>query len=234
MHLQGSSASIGKATLAHWMRVKLGVDYLTNIGTPAPLGLVSEPADYPRCAAAASKIVPREQSGKPKLSGAQIKRKCQQLYQAIKEQVLSSLITAQWTAVEASKAGVHVSAAALHGNFERYRDQDMPSEAQLHKYLTDRHWSISDILFERKQSLLLIGLTPKLEAESKRAGGGEAGYAKVILAHQRKQLAETSCQKGYVVPGCKEYREPPGGPYAPNVILEAFVAGRASSRGYLE
>lgn len=229
VHLQGSSASISKATLDHWMRAKVGADFRASIGTKGPQGLVAEPADYSECAEAAKKIVPRSFTGKLKLSDAQIRRKCQELHQAVKEQALSSLIAEQWAAVEAAEAGVRISPAFLHKEYERYRAQTFPIEAELQRYLADRHWSISDVLFEVKRNLLARGLAPKFQAEVAKAGGGEAGYAKLTLEHYHAHIAKTSCKAGYVVPGCKEYREPPGGPLAPNVIIEAFAGGRASS-----
>ena len=227
---QGSSASISKATLAHWMQVKVDSDYFSSLAKPAPAGLVSEPADYSECSAVASKIVPHDSAGKLELTASQIEQKCRQLHQVVKEQALESLITAQWTAIEAAKAGVSVSTAALHNDFVRYRNQDMPTEAQLRRFLEQRHSSVSDILFERREGLLEKGLGPKVEAEVARAGGGEAGYVKVVQARYLAHVAKTSCKAGYVVPHCKEYREPAGGPLAANVILEAFAHGRVSSR----
>lgn len=222
---QGSSASIDKASLNHWMRAKVGADFRASIGTKGPEGLVSEPADYAECTAAAKKIVPRSFTGKLKLSDVEIQRKCQELYGAAKEQALSALIRSQWATIEAAKVGVHVSPAFLHKEFERYRKVALPSEAELQRYLTERHWSVSDILFELRQSILDRTLRPKYAAEAKRVTG-----ANVLLALYHTRVAKTTCEKGYVVPGCREYRELPGGPPAPNIILEGFAQGRVSSK----
>jgi hypothetical protein len=228
VQLQGSSVSISKATLDHWMRAKVGADFRASIVTKGPQGLVSEPANYAECAAAAKKIVPRGSTGELKLSDAQINRKCQELHQAVKEQALGFLIAAQWAATEAAQAGVHVSPALLHKEYERYRAQRFPIETELQSYLAERNWSVSDVLFEIKQNLLARAMASKLQAEGKTVGGG--GYTKLVLEHEGAHIAKTSCKEGYVVPGCKEYREPRGGRIAPNLVLEAFVAGRASSK----
>ena len=229
VQLQGSSASISKSTLDHWMRAKVGADFRASIGTKGPQGLVSEPADYSECAAAARKIVRRSFTGKLKLSDAQIKRKCQELHQAVKEQALGSLIAMRWAEIEAARAGTHISPAFLHKEYERYRAHTFPIEAELQRYLAERHWSISDVLFEVKRNLLARELAPKFEAEARKAGD-DGGFAKLGLGQEHAHIAKTSCEAGYVVPGCREYREPPGGPIAPNLVLEAFAAGRASSK----
>lgn len=227
---RGSSASISRATLDHWMRTTVSADYRARIGTKAPLGLASEPAKASECVAAAQKIVPHDSRGKSKLSDSLIASKCHELHEAIKEQALGALITSQWTAIEAAQAGIHVSPAQLHAAFERYRNQDLPTEAELQKYLAERNWGVSDMIFEVKQRLFEAGLKPKFEAEVKRAGGTDAAYAKLALAQYRSHVAKTSCKDGYVVSGCKEYREPPEGAPVPNLILEAFAEGLASQK----
>ncbi len=224
VHFQGSSESISKATLNHWMHAKAGADFRAIIGTKGPQGLVAEPANYAECSEAVKKVVPRSFTGQLKLSDVQIKRKCEELYGAVKGQALLSLIQAHWAAVDAAKAGVHVSPASLHKAYERYRAGFLPSEADLHKYLTERNLSVSDLVFEVKQGLFKRTLKPKYLAEAKQRGG------EILLARYREHVAKTSCAKGYVVAGCKGYREPAGGAPAPNVILEGFAQGQGSSK----
>jgi hypothetical protein len=149
-HIQGSSASTSKATLNHWTRALAGADFRASVGTKGPQGLVAEPADYSECAAAARKVVPRSFTGQLKLSDAQIEQKCHELYRSIKAQALSYLLSAQWTALEGKEQGIEVSDALLQSEFARYRKQNYPNEADLQRYLDDRHWVLSDILYQLK------------------------------------------------------------------------------------
>jgi len=230
VQLEGSSASITRGTLNHWMRATVGVDFRASIGTKGPQGLVAEPANYPECMQAAEKIVPRSFSGQLKLTDAQLKLKCQQLHQAIKEEALGFLIQMRWSELEAANAGAKITPAALHAEYEAYLKRTFPAEGQLQKYLAERHWSTADVLFEVKRNLLARVLIPRFQAEVQKAGGGNAVYAALTIAQGHARTAKTHCKAGYVVPGCKGYREPSGGPLAPNVIIEAFAQGRVSSR----
>lgn len=226
--IEGTSATITKPMLNHWMRAMAGGDFRTNIGTKAPAGLVSEPANYPECEAAARKIVPRSYTGQMKLSSAQISQKCRELHHAIKAQALSFLISVAWTVAEGEEFGLKVSEAELHKEFARFRTQPYPTAADLKRYLSEHRWELSDILYQLKRNILVRRILPKFEAKVKRAGGGEAVYAKLALERYKRLIARTSCKPGYLAPGCKQYHGPESVSPAPNVILEQFVQGVTS------
>jgi hypothetical protein len=227
-NVQGSSASITKPMLDHWMRALAGADFRSTIGTKGPRGLVSEPADEGECAEAAKKIVPRSFTGKLKLTGEQIKRKCQQLHDAVKAQALSFLLSVQWTVAEGAEQGLHVSDADLHREFARSRGALYPTEADLQKYLAERQWTLSDVLYQLKRAVLVTRILPKFQQRVKRAGGGEAVYAKLALERYQGLIAKTTCRAGYVVQGCKGYREPAREATPPNALLEQFAQGRGA------
>lgn len=225
-HIEGRSASISKPTLNHWMRALAGEDFRQGVGTTGPRGLVAEPANYAECSSAAKKLVPKTASGQRRLSEAQIAQKCHELYRSVKEQALSFLISAQWTLAEGAEQGVTVSSALLHSEFVRSREQAYPTEADLQRYLAERHWTLADLLYQLKIGVLVAKLQPKFEAAVKRAGGGERTYVKLALEHYKRLIVKTSCRPGYVVPDCKEYHGSPTGPPSGEVIVERFVQGR--------
>jgi hypothetical protein len=227
-HIQGSSESISRGMLDHWMHAMAGGDFRAIIGTKGPKDLVAEPADYPGCMSAAEKIVPRSFTGKPKLSDQQIAFKCHQLYSAIKEQAISFLISVQWTVIEGAEQGLKVSNAQLQREFARYRKHVYPTEADLSGYLAERNWVRSDVLYQLKRNILVTAILPKFEARVKKAGGGEKVYAKLALERYKALIARTKCQPGFIAPNCSEYREPSSAAPSPNVILEALVKGQAS------
>jgi hypothetical protein len=222
-HIQGSSATITKPMLDHWMRMFVGSDFRANVGTKAPVGLVSEPANYPRCAEAAKKVIPRSYTGKLELSEAAISEKCHELYQAIKAQALAYLLSVQWTVLEGEEQGVSVSDTELHKEFQLLRKNIYKSQANQQKYLAERHMVVADVLYQLKRNLLTRRLTPKFEAKVAKAGGGQSTYVRLALARYKGLIAKTSCKPGYVVEGCKGYREPKVAPPSPSVILEGFA-----------
>jgi len=224
VRIRGSSATITKPMLDHWMRTVVGSDFRANVGTKAPEGLVAEPADYPRCIEAAKKVIPRSPTGKLKLSEAQTAIACRHLYQAIKAQALAYLLSVQWTVLEGNEQGVRVSDAELHREFQRYREENFHgSQANEQAYLRERHMTVDDLLYQLKRNLLTRRLQPKFEALVAKAGGGQRTYVRLALAHYSRLIARTTCKPGYVVPGCKGYHEPAVPLPSPSVILEGFA-----------
>jgi len=208
------------------MRAWAGQDFRASVGTKAPLGLVSEPADYGECEQAAKKVIPRSFTGKLKIPNAQIAQKCRLLHDAIKTQALNYLISTEWTLIEGAEEGLRVSNKQLHEAFARERKLRYPTEADLRKYLSEQSLTLSDLLYQLKRSILVSRILPRFEAKVKKAGGGEKVYVKLALERYKKLIAGTRCKPGYVVTDCREYTPPPKAEPAPNTILESFVQRR--------
>jgi hypothetical protein len=229
-HVEGSSATITKPMLDHWMRAVVATDYRVSTGSPAPVGFASDPANYGQCAHAARKIVPRITTGELKLTNAEIARKCHQLYQTIRNQAMSYLLSAQWTMLEAKERRVPLSDAELHKEFLRYRKEAYASPAAFQTYMQERQLVLSDVLYQLKRNVLVSRLLPKFKAKViAEAGSSEKAYAKVALERYRARIAKTSCKAGYVMEDCKEYRAPAKPLPSANVLLEGFVHARANT-----
>jgi hypothetical protein len=142
---------------------------------------------------------------------------------SIKAQALAFLLSVQWTTLEGEEQGVRVSDAEVRKDFERFSREYYKSEANQRKYLAERHWVVADVLYQIKRNMIANRLAPKLRAAAEKSGGGEAAYTRLALAHNRTLVSKTSCKPGYVVPGCKEYRQPAVSPPSPSVILEGFA-----------
>jgi hypothetical protein len=226
-HIKGTSAIITKPMLDHWMRSLASGDFRQNLASIAPQGLVAEPANYPECVKAAKTIVPKTTDGLPQLSDGQLTQKCHELYNAVKTQALGFLITVEWTVAEAAEMGITVSSAAVRRGFERYRHEAFHSDAEFHKYISERGWTPADMLYRYKLEMLVHKLLPRFEAKVKQAGGGEQIYAKLALERYRKRIGRTSCHPGYVVPQCREYHETASPAPSPREVLKAFVVGQA-------
>jgi hypothetical protein len=222
-HIRGSSATIGKPMLDHWMRADVATDFRTSVGRRAPAGLVAEPANYAECTQAAKRVVPKAHTGKPKLTGAAIAEKCRQLYYAVRNQALSFLLSAQWTELEAEELGIHLSTAELHKEFVRYRNEQFETQAKFERYMGEDRLVLADVLYELRRNALTARILPKFEASVKQAGGGEKAYAKLALAHYHNLIDRTTCQSGYVVEDCSGFREPKTPTPSPNALIEAFA-----------
>jgi hypothetical protein len=225
-HIRGSSLTIEKPMLDHWMRVVVGTDFRVNVGTKGPVGLAGEPADPSACAAAAKKVVPRSPTGRLELSDAQIAQKCRQLHEAIRAQAMSYLLSAQWAMLEAKELGIHLSNAELLKEFLRWQRENYQTDAKFQLYMKERQMHLADVLFQLRRNLLVTRILPSFEARVKRAGGGEKVYTRLALQRYHGLIAKTTCEKGYEMEDCNSYRAPAQPLPSPAVILEGFAQAK--------
>jgi hypothetical protein len=216
------TASISAATLDHWMQAMAGSDFRETIGAQGPRGLVSEPADYRRCIDAAKLVAPRSFFNQLKLSRAALNQKCHELYHSVKAQALSFLISVQWAIVEGAERDIEASDADVKRAFQQIRQRQYQTESDLHRYLAERQWSLSDLLYQLRHDILASRLHPQSKRIADKAGG-EPGYEKVVAERHDRLVARTSCARGYVVPNCGAYHGPPMVSPPPRAILGHLV-----------
>jgi hypothetical protein len=214
---------VTRAQVNHWMMALAGGDYYeVSRHSTIPEGLVSDPPNYARCAASLEAAAAKTPSGNAKESGVQLVAKCRQLYQALKVQAASYLVSVQRAVGLGHDEGVTVSDGQLQQFFQRLKAREYPTEAAFQQYLTSRRRNRSDVLLEAKLNLLGEGIIKKIKTPQGRAKYGEA---------ERRWTEKTNCQPGYVVEGCKQYKG--GATYpstpSPSILMEQ-VAALASGR----
>ncbi len=215
---------ISRGTLNHWMSTVVGGDYNQVVAPKAPLGLVSEPADYSRCVAAAAQIVPKT-NGKLKLNASQIGVKCRQLHRAIKEQALSYLIGVLWRAEEGVELGQTVSDREVARQLQQVNYKQFANPARFRLYLASRRWSLSDELYLLKRNMLDTKFLARLKQRAESLGGGERIMSKLVRENVAKWTARTSCAPGYHAWQCKQYGTSKEASPSASVLLEHFSAG---------
>ncbi len=225
--IQGSSETITKPMLDHWMRVDVSKDFRANIGTKGPQGLASEPANPSECVTAAKKFVPRSLTGKLSLTDAQITAKCQELHEAIRNQAMAFLLSSQWTKLEAKELHLRLSQAELQEQFARYLREVYKTQDKFQEYMQERHLVLADVLYMLKRNIYETKLEPYFKAEVTKAGGGQTNYIKLATTRFNALIAKTSCKAGYVMESCKGYHPPTKSLPAPNIILEALAQGNS-------
>ncbi len=224
VHFEGPThASISESTLNHWMQVLAGDDIRRNLGTEGPAGLASEPADYQRCFAAAKLVAPRSFFNQIRYDRVQITEKCHQLHQAIKAQALNFLISAHWTSIEAAERKITASAAEVRSAFNTERKQSYPTEAALHRYLGERHWSLADLLYQVRLNVLAGKLQGRAGTKAASAGGDQSVSPPLTSEQVQNSASKAICKAGYVVAGCSEYRGPPTAAPSADLLIEKLT-----------
>jgi hypothetical protein len=208
--------SITRGMLNRWMSNEVGEDYYLTSTHRVPAGLVSEPPNYKRCVAALKGVAPFPGKGQPRQPTAlELASKCQQLHRAIKEQALDFLISAYGSTAFAASRGIRVSDQETRRSLAEIQAERFPRKGVLAQYLANRNRSYADQLFYVKVNLI----TQRLLAHVK--PGDAQAFAKLSVEAKRVPV---SCSKGYVVHGCKEFRESSASSGTPASILLQEIA----------
>lgn len=216
---QVGETPITRSAVSHWMGTLAGGDYYElSHGNTLPAGLVSDPPNYAQCVArlqAADASNPHASSVSP----SDLLTKCREINLALRIQAESYLLESQSLIAVARAEGITASEAETQQLFKKIRATQYPGAAELSKYLASRRWSLADLLFVIKLDVLRQQETSRLSAGGKRV---EARF----LAAQRQLAAKTSCNAGYVVQGCSQFKSEhlyPGG-LSPAILMEQVTA----------
>jgi foldase protein PrsA len=113
---------------------------------------VPDPPNFTKCIAnQAKQPVPK---GAKKPTNAQLKTQCQQQYDALKQQVMQFLVSAEWIQQEADKQGVKVSDKQVSKQFQDQKKQSFQKEADYKKFLQNSGMTEADLLFRVKLDII--------------------------------------------------------------------------------
>jgi foldase protein PrsA len=205
--------SISKAALDHWMQVEASLLYAVIPTRPVPKGVIPDPPTYTACIAYLHSIRQTITETGPKPTPRQLKNKCAQQYHSLKELTLSKLITWDWTIGNAAAEGMKVSDAEVHKRFESIKANYFPRLTELHNYLRWSRQTVGDMLLRAKIQLIEVKFQERIQhlvAKSPRSHQPQA-LAKLVVSWPTpaQWTARTSCRKGYVTSGCKQYHRAP-------------------------
>ena len=208
---QVGQSVITKQMLANEMAAIVGGDYFESVGAVAPARLVSEPPRVSACTATVKSILAAKGASVP---AAQMKQKCEQLYEAIKEQALSALISDQWSIGLDGERGIKVNNAEAESALRKLEAEQFPKPGEFQTYLADHSWTVAQELLLVRMDLLGARVLARLKAP-----GGQR-VATALNQAADKWLARTNCRAGYVVAHCRQYRAGSLSPLSPAVLVE--------------
>jgi foldase protein PrsA len=138
---------ITKDQFNHWLNA--AAHGSAQPGSPVTL---PDPPNFTKCIANATKQpVPK---GAKKPTTAQLKTQCQQQYNALKQQVMQFLVSAEWIQQEAKSEGVKVSNKQVQKQFQDQKKQSFQKEADYQKFLKQSGMTEADLLFRVKLDVI--------------------------------------------------------------------------------
>jgi hypothetical protein len=224
---QVGSAPITRAQVSHWMTTFARNDYaavsqIAAHDTSVPEGLVSDPPNYARCVAALEAVAAKSPAPGAKETGVQLLGKCRQLYQALRAQATTYLVSVQRTIGLGRDQGVTPTDAEVQRLFDQFKAREFHTDAAFKRYLANSQRSVPDIMVAMRVDVISNGIIKRLKSLQGKLRYNEA---------EQRWTQKTSCKAGYVVEHCKQYKG--GGLYPstpPASVLMEQVAALISGR----
>lgn len=155
---------ITTSTFNHWLQVAAGSSAAGSSAGQKPV--VPDPPNFKACVAHLEATAPKPAKGQPKPTAATYKAQCEQQYNALKQQVLGFLISANWVLGEAEAQGVKVSDSEVAKQFNQIKSQQFPKEADFQKFLSSSGQTVSDLLLRVKLDMLSQKIQQKVTKDA--------------------------------------------------------------------
>src|SRR5215218_8747463 len=121
-------------------------------GGPGAATSVPDSPDFKKCIAGKKKTPTPK--GTPKPKDADLKKQCQQEYDALRQQVMQFLISAEWIQQEADARGIKTSDKEVQKEFADQKKQSFPKEKDYQEFLKTSGQTEDDLLFRVRLDVL--------------------------------------------------------------------------------
>jgi hypothetical protein len=177
--------------LGEWMKEQAGeIFHLDAQQRKTPTGLVSEPANYPRCITAIQRFAPN--SGQ---TPSQLRQMCKRLYTGLKIEALKYLVGAYWTNDFAIAHAIKISNTEIQQAFQRAQNESRSEPGGFSGMLQSRSRTPTQEQFLIENELITGKLLPKVLAGPTSPTGKEA----------LNNATTATCPPGYAVEHCTGY-----------------------------
>lgn len=122
--------------------------------------------------------------------------------QAIMEQVMGFLISADWVIGEAADLKVHVSQAVVEQHFHELRQAQFPKLRAFRKFLRETKQTVADLLLRVELDILSSRIQRRATAGHKSARGQMRALKRFVNHFRSKWTAKTYCAPQYAVHDC--------------------------------
>ncbi|HYZ27581.1 MAG TPA: peptidyl-prolyl cis-trans isomerase [Thermoleophilaceae bacterium] len=138
---------VTKDQFNHWLNAAAH-----GSSAPGQKIVVPDPPNFTKCVAnQAKQPVPK---GAKKPTTAQLKTQCKQQYDALKQQVMQFLVSAEWIQQEADNLKVKVSEKEVQKQFQDQKKQSFQKASDYQKFLQNSGMTEADLLFRVKLDVI--------------------------------------------------------------------------------
>jgi Raf kinase inhibitor-like YbhB/YbcL family protein len=148
---------------------------------------------------------------------------------ALEHQVLGFLITSQWVLAEADHLGIGASEAEVRQRLHQVTGKQFPKAAQLKRYLASIGETEADLLMRVKGELLQAKISQHVTSGKTASTEPHLLLSDFQKSFEARWRARTSCDPGYVMEDCKEYKGAPHQPAASSSSSSSAPSSSASS-----
>jgi len=159
---------VTKEAFGHWLKIIAATSAGAATSESTQKVVVPDPPAYRACIAHLRSTQPKPTKGQPKQTDAQLKTQCEQQYTALKQQVLSFLISSNWVIGEANDRKLSVSNKAVQKEFIKLKKAQFPKESEFKKFLASTDQTTSDLLLRVKLNMLSKKIQEKVTKEAKK------------------------------------------------------------------
>jgi foldase protein PrsA len=137
--------TIKRTTFDHWMQIA-ATGNAQQQGQTGKAAIPDAPG-FKTCIAQKKKTAPKPAKGQPTPTDATLKTQCEQEYNALRDSVMSFLVSAAWIQGEAHDRGVKYTDAQAKKEFDTQRDQSFPQEKDYVSFLKNSGYVQEDLLY---------------------------------------------------------------------------------------
>ena len=198
--VQVGARPITGATYEHWLAVGAATVDMPKLGKPLPTPITYEPPRFTACIARLHASAPKP------ATVSQLRAKCQKSYRAVQNRILNFLITGYWLRGEAAERHASVTQAEVRKRFEEEKRAGYPTAASFRSLKEASRQTVADLMFAVETQMLSQKLLEKFTKTHSHETPEQAVIAAFNQSIREKWTARTSCEPGYVVQDCRQYK----------------------------
>jgi foldase protein PrsA len=212
----GSSAQITASMVSHWLPIVAIRDYDLSPQGAVPAWVIPDPPRFTTCIGHLESAATDPAKPQPPVTRDALLRQCRSRNQALRQQTLAFLITGEALIADAKTRGLASTDREARQRLARVNATEFPSRTALQKYLKATGETEADQLLRARIKLASTKIEAQLE-DAKGQSTQQRNRALLLFTEgfAKKWAAKTTCQPGYVIPNCREYK----GSLAPQIVI---------------